>query len=299
MWQNTKEMFRHYVLADELLNQTHAYTRHIDELERAILQLSQGYLSPLLISDKQIESAASEIMRELSNEKHIQNLLHASPHYYRRSHSFIAYRHKHSLWITLKFPIAPQKAMHLYKVNVFPMSVHKDSTFSTIIEGLPDYVIYDEKTRFAELQAKDLMHCHDTATTQSCLGIETPVSRRYLINMAVMRSFYGNAISKSLEASKAFLEEQNYKKPNIELYNHDYEKFLTSDKEDSYTFKKTAKVALEGRKAFHSISQALLAGEVDIRSNWDNTTLFKLLICCFVAIAILVIVEIAYEISVC
>ena len=109
-----------------------------------------------------------------------------------------------------------------------------------------------------------------TTVTKSC-STETPeITRKHLINLAVLKAFRKDLID-GVRGSSIFAESQIVNDlPKIEFFDHDFKQFLASEDKAGLDLKKVAAAASKNERVFQSLSEALLMGKIDLDAGWIN-----------------------------
>ena len=126
---------------------------------------------------------------------------------------------------------------------------------------------------------------------QACAKVEEMVSRKHLVNLAVLKAFETD-IQEGLKASTFFSEHQHINIPKIEFYDHHFKEFISSDNQTRYNLKKIAERARNNEKIFETLSDPLLMGSIDLPS--DLFTREFILNLVSIALIIVVIVVLIY-----
>ncbi|MEW8586531.1 MAG: hypothetical protein AB2531_12275, partial [Candidatus Thiodiazotropha sp.] len=154
------------------LNSTLTFMNHMKEIQAGIMDLSRGFFSAVLISDPMIRRSARRITKLFTHLGLHYELLHEDPQYFYQHGSFNVHVDRNtSIWLTLKFPVAPKgRQGHYFKVDVYPVPAVNGSKHATKISGLPQYaVLTSDPThiRYAALSSEQLAQCRGT-TAKVC-----------------------------------------------------------------------------------------------------------------------------------
>lgn len=113
----------------------------VDNLHSSILALIQGKLTPTFLPEFTLNKTIGEIRRVLSKtQPNFYNAQTQIPWYKQHADFFYA-RMKHSLYITVKFPITSHKELlRLYKVISYPIPINSTASYATNILHLLTYM---------------------------------------------------------------------------------------------------------------------------------------------------------------
>lgn len=113
------------------------------------------------------------------------------------------------------------------------------------------------------------------AADQACANVTAEVTRRHLVNLAVLREFELDMIN-GLNASTHLKAPLYPELPKIEFYDHDFKQFVAQDNKTAFNLKKVAQAAKNNEKIFETLSDPILMGTLDVPNafTWDNYLLF-------------------------
>ena len=161
---NAKVLKSHIDLTKQL-NKTIAYKEYLREVN----QLAYGRISPLLIQNKEIGVVMRSITKMLTDANDLQQLIYPDPKTFHQHSSFVVHRKRFDLWISLKFPVAHIEKNDLYRLAVYPVPIEKGKLHSTVVNGLPDYVVVkDQGWKYARITAAQYMECKVESTMTTC-----------------------------------------------------------------------------------------------------------------------------------
>ncbi|WAR04280.1 Y068-like protein [Mya arenaria] len=139
-----------------------AVSHQVEELKLGVVNLVNGHLTPLLISEDVLGSTISDI-QEIIHHKY--NGFHLSISEIAQVYSdckFIYARNGSKLYISIKFPVSHfQKPLNAYKVLSLPVPINASSPHATQLMDLPDYFIMsDDRQYYTTLSAAEFAECH-------------------------------------------------------------------------------------------------------------------------------------------
>lgn len=166
-----------------MIEQAEHLNHDLDEYKLGIIQLAEGILSPTLIPVSTMQSVMNDIRNILQASYSKFHLVHTSAIRIYSLDKFLYARQNQSIYITVKFPIAPQqKPLKLYEVSSFPVPINTSSSHGTQLLDFPTffavtsdqqfYVVFNYEEISACSGHKHLS-CHTNkalvpVTTQSC-----------------------------------------------------------------------------------------------------------------------------------
>lgn len=115
-YSRTTQMLHEYIFSTNdrmalmfmMDNVTQGFKRHINEINDAITNLKQGYISHILLPDKDIKYALDSAVQEVNSTDNTVSLLHRNVNFYRKKSSYVVVASKDGtkLLITLQIPVS-------------------------------------------------------------------------------------------------------------------------------------------------------------------------------------------------
>lgn len=144
-------------------------TQRLDSLKKAISDLAEGKLSPLLISPQLIETTITSIQNMLIRQYPKYSLIATDPKNYFSYADFSVIRQNNSLLITIQFLISAFQKFELYKIYTFPIPINESSSHATHLQNVPDYLaITFDRQFFVGLSDQAMSHCKGGIGNKIC-----------------------------------------------------------------------------------------------------------------------------------
>lgn len=114
---------------------------HLYRIRKAILELKEGDISPVLVSDEEFQLALDKNAAKASISTGYNRLLHKDAEFYRRQGSFILryQRYSKQIWLSLKYPMGTSVKKTLYEVKTLPVPLKPNSCHATKITSMPPF----------------------------------------------------------------------------------------------------------------------------------------------------------------
>ena len=146
-------------LADSVRIVTELETR-LEKFHHGLILLKQGTLSEYIIPTKEINQVIQTIMTKLvQKHKHLA-LVNKDPTSYYNSNSFILTRYKHSIYVTIKFPLSTYKSPFiLYRIRTLPVPLNDSTTHASKVSHLSEYFALSSELHLT-LSKQDMSECY-------------------------------------------------------------------------------------------------------------------------------------------
>lgn len=145
----------------------------IDRYTRAVIALTQGYLSEVLVDPQDIGRILADITKHLSKD---YVLTHTNPAFYYMMRSIVYTRQGDDLIIMLKIPVHNLGGLlSVYRITSLPVYQHQEGNGTTKIMNLPDFFAVDHNmdlyTEFSEA-FYDTCRGHSVRTCSSQMSLQ-------------------------------------------------------------------------------------------------------------------------------
>ena len=132
-----------------------------EEMLQGVTLLTQGKLSPLLISPKLIAHFILKIQKKLALSHPNFHVINTNPEFYYKTHLFVYARNGNKIYITMKFPLSTLEShLDVYKVITVPVPVNRSSSHATQLLTLPNiFAISKTKQHYTVLSDNELLLC--------------------------------------------------------------------------------------------------------------------------------------------
>jgi len=160
---------------------------HLNVFQTGLEMLVNGFLSPSLVSPRDLFLALTEIKSRVqtfqrSDGLTLRLLRDKVVHYYRQ-HDFVAVRHGDTLLIQVPIPLGViPSSLNLYEVHLISMTTPGSEPHATILAGVPNYIAYNSESPYylefeqkPVISATKLIHLEDVHSSlksveqQSCI----------------------------------------------------------------------------------------------------------------------------------
>ena len=106
-----------------------------------------------------------------------------------------------------------------------------------------------------------------------CRNDSDTVTVLHPVNLALLQVFFDSDMHSSIFGDTAFQNFVNMEVPTFNIYNHSISKYLANDQKYHLSLKRMADTARKDKTVFSSLSESMLAGEVDFTlDTWPDTS---------------------------